>query len=207
LAAAALGAPGCIVKDTTHRLYLSPDGTVTWTVLEENVRSNEDDRRKRWREERAFLEALAADVNPPAEGLRRLGAERTLTRLLRSERPFVVYTQARLGRIDRLAEQILAELQVPGAVRLESRRGRSTFRLSVDLSMIDEERPGPETPVEALLEDLERYRIVLVDGRFESGTGFEIGEDGAVATPKVAQELVEAGGVLTFDLTWRTAAK
>ena len=44
---------GCLRKDTTHTLYLSPDGSVRWVVDEANVYSDEDDPGKRFQEEHA----------------------------------------------------------------------------------------------------------------------------------------------------------
>ena len=40
LLAAAFLLQGCLVKETTHTLYLEEDGTLTWTVLEHAIRSD-----------------------------------------------------------------------------------------------------------------------------------------------------------------------
>ena len=40
LAAVSFLASGCLIKDTTQTVYLEPDGTVTWSVLEKDVRSD-----------------------------------------------------------------------------------------------------------------------------------------------------------------------
>ena len=100
LLVAVLESTGCLVKETTHRVYLSPSGTVAWMVLEESVRSDEDDLAKRRQEEQAWLDACIGDTNPVGEGLRRLGAERVSTRLLRTERPYIVLTDAHFARVD-----------------------------------------------------------------------------------------------------------
>ena len=49
-------ATACIVKSTTHTLYLESDGSVTWCVLESDVHSDEDELATRVNEEQAFLD-------------------------------------------------------------------------------------------------------------------------------------------------------
>jgi len=58
--------------------------------------------------------------------------------------------------------------------------------------------------VAALLEDLDRYRFVLTEGRFVSATGMEILENGTVATLReIPAETLEVGGVLHLKLAWQ----
>ena len=54
--------------------------------------------------------------------------------------------------------------------------------VSLDLSSLDDPGPEHESPVTALLEDLDRYRFVLTDGRFVAATGFDILDNGTAAT-------------------------
>ncbi len=129
--AVTLGSAGCLVKETTHRVYLSPSGSVAWMVLEQGVRSNEDDARTRALEEREWLDAIAADAHQVAEGLRRLGPDRVSTRLLRSERPYMVLTDARFERVDRLIGRFFEELGLRGEATLAA-DGRDTV-LSISL--------------------------------------------------------------------------
>ncbi len=199
LAAATLGASGCIVKETTHRLYLSPDGGVVWSVLERDARSDEADASKRWVEERNFLDALEADHHPIAEGFRRLNPQTVDTRRLRSDRPYTILSEARFDRVDRLADRLLAEFGVPGRVSLEQRGACSTLTLEIDLSVVDN-APDPETPAVALVEELDAYKIVLTHGRFVAASGFDIIKGGTVAVLK--DQDLEPGGLLTLSLTW-----
>ena len=60
----AIGAAGCLAADTSHVLYLRPDGAVTWAVLERDVRSRDDDPLVRAREESEFLAAAGAARHP-----------------------------------------------------------------------------------------------------------------------------------------------
>ena len=79
---AAVGATGCLVKETTHRLYLSPSGAVAWTVLEESVRSIEDDPARRWSEEQDWLARSRGTPTPSPRGCAGWAGE-TSTTLLR----------------------------------------------------------------------------------------------------------------------------
>ncbi len=58
LAGSGLLATGCLVGETTHGLYLDPDGGVTWTVRQQDVRSNSEERRAE--EEESFLANVRA---------------------------------------------------------------------------------------------------------------------------------------------------
>jgi len=201
---AAVGAAGCLVKETTHRLYLSPSGAVAWAVLEEGVRSTEGDRAKRRSEEQEWLAAIARDTHPVAEGLRRLGADDASTALLRSARPYTALTDARFDRVDRLVARLFEELGVRGEATLTAGRQETTLSVALDLSSLDDPGPEPESPVTALLEDVDRYRLVLAEGRFASATGFAILDDGTAAMlQEIPSEILKARGVVNLQLVWR----
>jgi hypothetical protein len=201
---AAVGTTGCLVKDTTHRLYLSPSGAIDWMVLEEGVRSTENDPSRRIREEQDWVAAITGDTHPVAEGLRRLGAEETFRTLLRPARPYMALTDARFARVDRVVARLFEELGLRGEATLVVEGEEGTLSVSLDLSSLDDPGPELESPVTALLEDLDRYRFVLTDGRFISATGFEILEDGSAAILReIPSETLDARGVLKISLTWR----
>ena len=201
---AAVGATGCLVKETTHRLYLSPSGSVAWTVLEESVRSIENEPSRRISEEQAWLAAIARDTHPVVEGLRRLGPDEASTTLLRPARPYMALTDARFPRVDRVIARLFEELGLRGEATLTVSGQEATLSVALDLSSLDDPGPESESPVTALLEDLDRYRFVLTDGRFVAATGFEILEDGSAALLReIPFETLEARGVLKLSLAWR----
>ena len=71
-------------------------------------------------------------------------------------------------------------------------------------SGLDDSGPDTESPATALLEDLDRYRFVLTEGRFVSATGFDILDNETVATLReIPAETFKVGGVLHLTLTWR----
>jgi hypothetical protein len=199
--AATLGLTGCLVEDTTHRIYLSPTGAIAWTVREEAVQSDNADRAERQREEQEWLEAVARDDHPVADALRRLHPDRISTVILRSERPYAAATEGRFDRIDRVVTTMLEELGLRGSARLEADGPTTTLTVAIDVSGLDE--AGSDTPVTALLEDVDHYRVELTDGRFVAATGFDIVRNGTAAVPRVAaDEAVPADGMLIFRLAW-----
>jgi hypothetical protein len=200
LATAGLG--GCLVKDTTHRVYLSPDGAMLWSVREESVRSDAGDRAGRQREEAEWLDAVARDAHPVAEAFWRLSPERVSTSLVRTERPYSATIAARFDRVDRVLARLIDELGVRGGARLEVDGTTTTLSVWLDAGSLNDSAAG-ESPVVALLEDLDRYRVELTEGRFVAATGFEIVRDGTAAVLQVVlEETMEAGGTLMFRLSW-----
>ena len=184
-------------------------------VLEQGVRSDEGDANKRWNEEREWLAAIGGDAHPVAEGLRRLGPDRVSTRLLRSERPYTVLTDARFARVDRVIGLLFEELGLRGEATLEADDLGAVLSVSLDLSSVGRPRSRDiDSPVTALLDDLDRYRFALTDGRFVAATGFDILEDGAAATlQEIPSETLRGrwraettAGVAGWPLETRTGA-
>ncbi len=201
---AAVGTTGCLVKETTHRLYLSPSGSVDWMVLEESVRSTENDPSGRISEEQEWLAAIATDTHPVAEGLRRLGADEASTTLLRPARPYMALTDARFPRVDRVIARLFDELGLRGEATLVVKGEEATLSVALDLASLDDPGPEDESPATALLEDLDRYRFVLTEGRFVSATGFAILDDGTAAVLQEApSETLDSRGVVKLRLAWR----
>jgi len=192
---------GCLVKDTTHRLYLSPDGAVEWTVLERDVRSSDGAPAERWREEQAYLDGLHTGMHPVQEAFRHLNPDASSIRLLRPERPYATLAKARFQRVDVLIARLFEELSIPGSAALRQREDELTLAVSVDLSGLDERDTEIPSPVVALLEDFDRYRIVLTAGSFVSAEGFAIVDEGTAAELKPEQVPVDRPAQLR--LTWK----
>jgi hypothetical protein len=190
---------GCLVKATTHRLYLSPRGALTWSVLERDVRSNDSNPSTRASEEQAFIDAIAGGAHPTHEALARLVPYHTSVRLVRAERPYTVLTDARFERVDAVVEKLLSELQIPGKATLRRAGEEWTLTVEVDLSSVHED--DVDSPVAALVEELDRYRVVLTEGRFVAASGFEIEDDGAAV--RLAPDRIPTDRPAELRLTWR----
>ena len=191
----------CLVKDTTHRLYLSPDGAVEWTVLERDVRSVDGEPAERWREEQAYLAGVHTSTHPVQDAFRQLSPDASSIHLLRPERPYASLVQARFQRADVLIVKLFEELRIPGSAMLRQRGDEMTLAVSIDLSHLDEHETEFKTPVGALVEDFDRYRIVLTASSFVSAEGFAIVDGGTAA--ELQPELVPVDRPAQLRLTWK----
>jgi hypothetical protein len=99
-------------------------------------------------------------------------------------------------------------LGVRGEAALEVSGHLRTLSVSLDLSSVDDPGADTESPVAALLEDLDRYRFVLTDGRFVAAVGFDIHDENAAATlQEIPEAALEDGGELQAKLSWRVAGQ
>lgn len=198
---------GCLQKETGQSIYLGPSGVV-WSVTERDVRSDEKVPASRIQEEQDYVLAARAGQHGVARALRSLGAQAVTTTWLRRERPYSVMTEGRFADVRQLVVAILREAKVPGDVTLVREGCRTKLGIRVQLE------PAPESdddsPLGALLTDLETFRFVLTEGRFISADGFEILDQGSVAVPDtkktapVPRSPGEGGidGILTLALAW-----
>lgn len=192
-------AAGCLLKTTTHRLYLSPQGALTWTVLEQDVRSTASSAADRASEEHDFLDGVASNTHPTLEALTRLAPYQTSLRTLRSERPYAVIAEARFERIDAVAEKLFAELRIPATAILRRAGDEWTLTLAIDLTTLG--NVEADTPVTALIEEFDRYRLVLTEGRFTSAIGFAIVDDGTAV--ELTPEQVPTDRPAQLQLSWK----
>ena len=190
----------CLVKTTTHRLYLSPQGALTWTVLDHDVRSNESNPSNRTSEEQTFLDDVASGTHPALEALNLLGPYQSSARLLRADRPYAVLTEARFERVDAVVGKLFSELQIPGKATLQRAGDEWTLIVTIDLPALRDDGE-PDSPAAALIEELDAYRVILTEGRFVAATGFEILDEGAVAALKA--DRIPTDRPAELRLTWR----
>lgn len=203
--AAALATAGCLQKETSHTLYLSPDGAVAWVAMENDVYSDEQQPAARHAEEQAYLASATAGAHDVGMGLAALAPVSQRTQVLRPTRPFAVRTEAQFIRIDTLFERMLYELRVPGDATLTRIDGTTTLSIRIDSGAAMDDQGDRESPITALAEDLAAYHIVLTDGRFFAARGFTLNEDKTRAVPaEVSEEDIAAnGGVIELSLTWK----
>lgn len=201
---AAAAATGCLQKDTTHTLYLSPDGRLSWLAIEKDVRSDDTDPVRRFAEEQDYIAASAGGVHGVGRGLAALDPTRLRTRAIRNERPFIVVTEAEFSSLEFAVQRFLVQLRAPGDVRVTGDGATTTLRVRIDAFAAEAANDEPETDVVELVEDLHRYRIALTAGRFTSAIGFTLTEGDTVAVPVTTpwETIVTNGGVLELTLTW-----
>jgi len=201
-------AAGCLQKETTHTLYLSPDGRVAWVAVEANVHSDEEDPGKRAAEEQAFIGPALLGSHRTALGLQTLGPDTLVgTTVVRGERPFHVITEAGFARIDTALERLLVGSGLPARVTLANDGDRTRLRIRFDFSRTVVDR---ETPVSALLEEIEHFVFVLTEGTFIAGGGFEAPDRGKAKLSKEAFDAIDramtARRAIELTLAWNAGS-
>ena len=196
LLTAAATSNACLKTKTTHVLYLSPSGAVTWSVSEDDVHSDDQDRAKRDQEEADFVRAVEEGTHGALVALVSLGGRDAATALTRRDRPWEARTSARFDRADVLAASILRELGIAGAARLQV----SGDRVTLAVEWGSDEATAEDSPMLALIEAHDAYRIVLTGGRFIAAEGFRISPDGRTAVPVEQTGAPEAPW--RVSLTW-----
>lgn len=206
---AALAATGCLQKDTTSTIYLRPDGSFDWVVLEQNVRSDETDPAKRNAEEHAYTDAVARDQHAVAEGFRALGAQNVRTRVVRGTRPYAVVVDARFDSLTSIFESMLAGCDVPHEIGMTTQGGITTWRLWADVGPEGEKLQGQEDCGAAFggLDDALDFTVVLESGTFTGATGFKLdGTDKATVDDDAtaSEALKKNNGQVVFSLSWKS---
>ncbi len=201
LAAASILTPGCLIKDTTETIYIEPDGTVTWTVLEKDVRSNEKTATARAQEDTDYISAATAERHPIALAFSRLDPAEVRTQILRAERPYAVLTVARFARLDVLMDRFAETIGASSTSVLDRHDGVVAWTWTVhedDRASTQEE----DKSVHALGDSFEHCRFVLSAGRFVSAEGFELSDDKREATIQIPDTPKGTSPAARFSLTW-----
>ncbi len=193
---------GCLQKETSHTLYLSPEGTVAWTADEANVYSGESDEGKRTVEEQAYLGPVLLGSHAMARALAALApAAPVRTTIVRDERPFHVITEARFDRIDRVLERLFTKAGVKSTASFAREADRAMLRVRLDFSSETERDPT----VLGLL-DVEHLRFVLTDGEFEAVTDVDVnGRTAAFSREWLdgIDKALDEKRPIEFTLAWR----
>ncbi len=212
---------GCIKKETTHTVYLDPEGGATWTIVEQDIRSDEDSAKGREKEEREYMQAFRAGQHDGVVALDRLGAEWVDWRVLREERPYMVFVEGRFAAFDLAVQAFFDELSAPAAspvyadMQWEGECGRLV--ISCDFELLDrlensEQGDSEDDDSEVFLSLVDGvHRLVLTEGRFTGATGFEISDDGTAAKLlersreeiEAAAETDEYGNLIVYSLSWK----
>ena len=203
-------AAGCIVKKTSHTVYLEADGSVTWTVLETQVRSVEEKPAERRAQELEFLDGVASGDHPPIRVLEDLGAWSLDTRFLRRERPYTLLTEARFDSIDAPIRRAFEEVGLPAVVGFESRGGWSRLSVTIDVWALEETDLEDTAFTDALWEmELDDFQLLLSRGRFVDAANFSLEDEETRAVPNWDpddEQVAANGGLLFYCLLWTDSA-
>jgi hypothetical protein len=208
--AVALLAAACLQKDTTSTIYLRSDGSFTWVILEQNVRSDERDDAARLAEEASYVDGVSRGDSDMINSLFALGAKDVHVRWLRSARPYAVMVDARFDNIAGVFDRALATCGLPYESAITETEEVTTWRLRIDVgpegSRLDQ--GGGEDcgdGLNDLTDALDELRIVLEAGSFTAWTGFTItSSDTASVDEKAVEKSVRSIGVVELSLSWTT---
>ncbi|HVS64985.1 MAG TPA: hypothetical protein VMT85_15945 [Thermoanaerobaculia bacterium] len=179
LAIVALALAGCMIGVTTHTLYFEPDGSLTWIVEEREMRSAEDERRDRQREEQEWLGERAGETHDAAEALWQIGAASVETTIVRNRRPFHVLTRATFADAGDAIERLFAATGLIGDVEVGRgpRGGAVAITIDVEASeRAEQDQAGNERPIDSLLL-ADDFLVMVADGRFVEAVGFTVDGD------------------------------
>jgi hypothetical protein len=182
LAALIMAATGCLLKDTTQTWYLQPGGSVTWTVVEANVRSDARAAFDRENEETGYWDAVKSETHPMAQAFRLLGATNVRTRIVRAEVPYTVVTDAKFLSLADLGRRLIVQTGLAGSSDLVRDGDAWQWTLTIRDPHATDSQVESDNAVMAVLESLDTLKIVLVAGRFDSAEGFVLSSDHRVAT-------------------------
>ena len=208
LTAFIMAATGCLLRDTTQTWYLQPGGSVTWTVVEANVRSDARAAADRANEETGYWATVKSGNHAMAEAFRLLGAANPRTRILRAEVPYTVVTDATFPSIADLGHQLIMQTGLAGSSDLVRDGEAWQWTLTIRDPHTAASQMESDNALMALFESLETLKIVLVAGRFEHAEGFALSGDQRVAT--IDDKTMNAGDenpAVVLRLRWVDAAR
>lgn len=194
---------GCLVGETTHTFYLDPHGALTWSVLERNIRSDQDDLAERRAEENGYIDRALDGRHDVARALDFLDPMDGSWEVLRGTRPFTVLTEARFESPAHLAWALMDRLGARGNAWMESEGEKRRFVLILEVEQeCDDDDAFDE--LSALVAEMNDYRIHLTAGRFVDAVGFELQGEDNIAVPQEVEQ--DESGNLVYSLTWTTTA-
>jgi hypothetical protein len=200
--AALVAGGGCLKAEKTHSLYVAPDGTLTWVVVEKDVYSDEKDPAKREVEEQQYIALARTGAHPVADAFRRLGAPALSTRVVRDDPPFLVITTARFASLDAMAQAFLDTMGAGGISHAETGGGQTRWAMTIwSVALVDEPAADALTP----LWD-EPWRVVLERGRFVAAEGFRLHEGGRTAVMLDRDEDPTPDKPMVWSLTWEAGS-
>ncbi|TAK16777.1 MAG: hypothetical protein EPO35_04615 [Acidobacteria bacterium] len=180
-------ASACIKEENTVTLYLDPNGQVTWSIFEKNVRSDEKDRDQRQTEEQAFIVAARVHQHPAMTGLQRLGASNIKDTILQDKPPFSVMTEGRFSSLELLGRRLLNVYGMTGTSVVSRDGEKWIWTLTFEYVPKDPASDQDAAELVALLGD--KLHVALREGEFIEADGFSINDDKRLA--ELSGDLIE----------------
>lgn len=206
LAAAALFSSGCIRKEMTSTWYLEPDLSVVWSVLERDVRSDEQSPDERRRVEGEFVSEARQQNQPVARGLRQLNPTSLRTTVLRDKPPFTVKSDGSFSSLTVLGERILGRLGLTGYSAVAFTEDGHQWTWSIDPRAVVLEDAVDEDLMALFETDV--IQIALTRGEFVDTEGVRLSDDRRIATFPITDilkslEAKNSDQPTVFSLRWK----
>lgn len=194
---------GCMLDESTHVIFLESDGSVTWRVVQDLIRSDRDEVRARLAEEDEFLAEAPTSEDSQIETFEELGAEHVDSWFVRHSRPYTRIVEARFDGLDTATQAMIDSGESDAEVEVVHEDGLVQYTLRFP-APVGEAEESAEDDLEAWQWASRHVRLALAEGRFVDGRGFDISEDGAVAVPRPLTdgEIAENDGTLVYQLVW-----
>jgi hypothetical protein len=125
------------------------------------------------------------------------------TRAVRAEVPFTVITEGRFTGLDQLGQHLITHAGLTGSSIVTRIDGRWEWTMTVrDPRASNDSGERVDEGLTALIAGLDTLQVVLVSGRFEETTGFDLSADKRIASfkPDVSQG---DQMTVTLMLKWR----
>lgn len=195
----------CLKAENRHAFYLEPDGSATWAVIVEDVRSDLEDREGRRTEEARYLEGARRGQTEVGAALRHVGATWVETTVVRGMVPYTVLTEGRFESAASMLDGFLSAIGFEAETALWFDGDRTTLSFRFWEPAANETAAGSEGgPADCLVEPLEQYRFVLTQGKFEEASGFRLESGETVAVMLDLDEVEDDTGRrnVHYSLTW-----
>jgi len=194
---------GCLTGEASHTIYLDPDGSVSWVVLQTNIHSDGKTRSTQRDEEEAFLQKVRTNADEAAEFLTEMGARSVTTRLLRPQRPFMILTEGRFQWFEDLLRRMLMDSDDGYSIRFSVDQSGGELLLSCLPAEPDTYAGEGCTDLHQIFED---GSLQLTGSRFTEASGFEIAtEDVTQAGLSGTSSLpLNDAGRVVYSLIWES---
>jgi len=195
-------AAACIKRESVVTWYVDPGGSVTWSVLERDIRSDADDRAERHNEEETFLTLAKSREHPAGTGLIRVAGIGVKTTVIKDKPPFVVLTEAQFSGLDQLGRRFMSAYRLGGTSLVTHEGDAWIWTLTIDEEPEDDDDDKSAWELEAILGD--KLQVALREGHFTKAKGFSINDDGRIAT--LSKDIFDAdikkSGPIIIQLVW-----
>jgi hypothetical protein len=207
IAAAALlvlagAASACIQEENSVTWFLDPNGQVTWSILEKNVRSDSKTRDERQTEESQFIIAARVHQHPAMTGLQRLAASDIKDSILQDKPPYSVMTEGHFRSLEEMGRRLFVTYRIQGTSVVTHDREKWIWTLTIE-SLPPDMSDQDTAELTALLGT--KLHVALREGEFVEADGFSINDDRRLAelSGDLFEERKEGDPPKVVKLVWR----